>query len=181
MSMTLLREAIMRHLSHPRPLSARFFTVRFPADCPPPQMSGDHACPGRGDLLQPRHSMKIPALCLLLAFATTATAVDYKTQIVPLFRAKCYECHSEAKKVKGDLAMEPDEKLLEHIGAGKNIVPGEPAKSSLLIFAKLPDDDEDVMPPKGKNRMTPAETALLEAWIKEGASLTAGTAAAPTT
>lgn len=116
----------------------------------------------------------------LLLFCATSHAVDYKSQIVPIFRAKCYECHSEAKgKEKGDLAMEPDGRLAEHIGPGRHVIPGEPAKSTMLIFCQLPDNDEDVMPPKGKNRLTPAELTLLEGWIKEGASLTAGTAAAP--
>ncbi len=120
-----------------------------------------------------------PLLALLL-FGATAQAVDYKSQIVPIFRAKCYECHSETKgKVKGDLAMEPDARLAEHIGPGRHVIPGEPAKSTMLIFCQLPDNDEDVMPPKGKNRLTPAELALLEGWIKEGASLTAGTSATP--
>jgi hypothetical protein len=117
---------------------------------------------------------------LLLASASAVWAVDYKSQIVPIFQAKCYECHSQAKgKVKGDLAMEPDDSLAEHIGPGRHIIPGEPAKSTMLIFCQLPDNDEDVMPPKGKNRLTPAELALFEAWIKEGASLTATTATAP--
>jgi hypothetical protein len=119
-------------------------------------------------------------LLLSLLIATAAQAVDYKSQIVPIFRAKCYECHSETKgKVKGDLAMEPDARLAEHIGPGRHVIPGEPAKSTMLIFCQLPDDDEDVMPPKGKNRLTPPELALLEGWIKEGASLTAGAAATP--
>ncbi len=122
-----------------------------------------------------------PLLPLLLLCAT-AQAVDYKSQIVPIFRAKCYECHSEAKgKEKGDLAMEPDARLAEHIGPGRHVIPGEPAKSTMLIFCQLPDNDEDVMPPKGKNRLTPAELTLLEGWIKEGAPLTAGTAAAAAT
>jgi hypothetical protein len=125
-----------------------------------------------------------PLLPLLLLTAA-AQAVDYKSQIVPIFRAKCYECHSETRgKVKGDLAMEPEASLAEHIGPGRHVIPGEPAKSTMLIFCQLPDNDEDVMPPKGKNRLTPAELALLEGWIKEGASLTTGTtttpAAAPT-
>ena len=119
-------------------------------------------------------------LLSLMLLSTAAQAVDYKSQIVPIFRAKCYECHSETKgKVKGDLAMEPDASLAEHIGPGRHVIPGEPAKSTMLIFCQLPDSDEDVMPPKGKNRLTPAELALLEGWIKEGASLNAGTAAAP--
>lgn len=120
-----------------------------------------------------------PLLPLLLLTAG-AQAVDYKSQIVPIFRTKCYECHSETKgKVKGDLAMEPDAALAGHIGPGRHVIPGEPAKSTMLIFCQLPDNDEDVMPPKGKNRLTPAELALLEGWIKEGATLTVGTAAAP--
>lgn len=119
-------------------------------------------------------------LLFLLLLGATAQAVDYKSQIVPIFRAKCYECHSETRgKVKGDLAMEPDASLAGHIGPGRHVIPGEPAKSTMLIFCQLPDNDEDVMPPKGKNRLTPAELALLEGWIKQGASLTAGTASAP--
>jgi len=128
--------------------------------------------------------MKTSAVALLLATAVTASAVDYNSQIKPIFSTKCYACHSVAKgKTKGDVALDTLAKLTEVTGPGKAIIPGEPAKSTLLISCKLPDDDEDVMPPEGKNRLTPAEITALETWIKEGASLTAGgsvPAAAPT-
>jgi hypothetical protein len=124
--------------------------------------------------------MKKLVIAVILASAASASAVDYKSQILPILRAKCYECHSVAKnKVKGDVALDTDEKMQETIDA-KHIVPGDPAKSTLLISVKLPNDDEDVMPPKGKNRLTPAEVTLLETWIKEGASLTGGGAAPAT-
>lgn len=116
---------------------------------------------------------------LLLAFAltvTTASAVDFKTQIAPIFRTKCYACHSVTKKVKGKLALD-DDKLPEQIGAGKNIIPGEAAKSTMYVNCTLPDDDGDVMPPEGKNKLTAAELDLFKTWINEGASLTGGTAA----
>jgi mono/diheme cytochrome c family protein len=123
------------------------------------------------------------ALATLIVASATASAVDYASQIAPIFRAKCYECHHTSKKVKGDVDL-ADNKMPESIGAGKHIVPNEPKKSTMLIYCALPDDDEDVMPPKGKNRLTPAELKMLETWITEGASLTAGgaapTAAAPT-
>ncbi len=124
--------------------------------------------------------MKSAALLLTtsLLLVTSASAVDYKSQIAPIFRNKCFECHSATKKTKGDLALD-DAKMPESIGPGKHIVPNEPKKSTMLIFCTLPDDDDDVMPPKGKNRLTPAELKLLETWITEGASLTAGGAAAP--
>ncbi len=119
-------------------------------------------------------------LLLALALLTgTASAVDFKTQIAPIFRNKCYACHSVTRKVKGKLALD-DAELPNQIGPGKNIIPGEAMKSTMYINCTLPDDDADVMPPDGKNRLTAAELDLLKAWIAEGASLTAdGAAPAP--
>lgn len=125
--------------------------------------------------------MKKLTLALFLASAASACAVDYKSQVVPILRIKCYECHSVAKgKEKGDVALDTDEKLKAAMGPGGHIVPGDPGKSTMYLNLKLPDDDDDVMPPKGKNRLNDAELAIIEGWIKEGANLGAG-AAAPAT
>jgi mono/diheme cytochrome c family protein len=124
-----------------------------------------------------KHASLLLAAAAFTAVAVPqAAAVDYKSQVAPIFRAKCFECHSETKKVKGDVALD-DAKMPENIGPGKHVVPNEPKKSTMLIYCTLPDDDEDVMPPKGKNRLTAAELKLLETWIAEGASLTGGGAA----
>ncbi len=120
--------------------------------------------------------MKFSLLLALVLTVTTASAVDFKTQIAPIFRNKCYACHSTTKKVKGKLALD-DDKLPEQIGAGKNIIPGEAAKSTMWVNCTLPDDDGDVMPPEGKNKLTADEIELFKAWINEGASLTGGAAA----
>lgn len=121
----------------------------------------------------------IPSL-LLLASAATASAVDYEREIKPIFNQKCYACHAVSKgKTKGDVALDTPEELAKVIKPDGQIIPGDPAKSTLLSICKLPDDDSDVMPPKGKNRLTDAEVATLEGWIKEGASLTGGGAPAP--
>lgn len=121
-------------------------------------------------------TMKFSLLTALVLTTTAASAVDYKTQIAPIFRTKCYACHSVTKKVKGKLALD-DDKLPEQIGAGKNIIPGDAAKSTMWVNCTLPDDDSDVMPPEGKNKLTAAELDLFKAWINEGASLTGGGAA----
>lgn len=118
----------------------------------------------------------------IVAFTHAASAVEY-AQIKSIFSQKCYACHAVSKgKTKGDLALDTPEKLAEVIKPNGQIVPGDPAKSSLLTSCKLPDDDEDSMPPKGKNRLTPAEITALETWIKEGANTGNGPApmAAPT-
>lgn len=123
--------------------------------------------------------MKSPlTAALIIACAVSASAVDFATQIKPILVQKCYACHAVSKgKVKGDLALDTPEKLAEVIQPTGQIIPGDPAKSTLLISCKLPDDDDDSMPPKGKNRLTPAELTAMETWIKEGASLTGGGAA----
>ncbi len=108
-------------------------------------------------------------LALLLLSATPLAAVDFRGQILPILNQKCAECHSVARdKIKGKFAIDRNEDIQKHVKAG------EPMKSSLVISVTLPNDDEDVMPPKGKNRLTPAEVTLLKGWIEEGASLEAG-------
>lgn len=105
----------------------------------------------------------------------SASAVDFTKDIKPIFTQKCYACHAVSKgKEKGDVALDTPEKLAEVIKPGGHIVPGDPTKSTLFLSVKLADDDDEVMPPKGKNRLTPSEVTALETWIKEGASLTGG-------
>ena len=121
--------------------------------------------------------MKSPlaAATLIISCVVSASAVDYTKEIKPIFTQKCYACHAVSKgKEKGDVALDTPEKLAEVIKPGGHIIPGDPDKSTLLLSCKLPDDDEDVMPPKGKNRLTEAEITTLANWIKEGASLTGG-------
>jgi hypothetical protein len=108
------------------------------------------------------------SLCALTG--VSAHAVDFSTQVLPVLNQKCAECHSVARdKVKGKFAIDRTEDMQKHIKAG------EPAKSTLVYTVTLPDDDEEVMPPKGKNRLTPAEVATLKQWIEEGASFEGGT------
>ncbi len=121
-------------------------------------------------------TMKFSLLFALVLTVTSASAVDFKTQIAPIFRTKCYACHSTTKKVKGKLALD-DDKLPEQIGPGKNIIPGDAAKSTMWVNCTLANDDADVMPPEGKNKLTAAELDVFKAWINEGASLTGGGAA----
>ncbi len=121
-------------------------------------------------------TMKFSLLLALALTTTAASAVDYKSQVAIIFRTKCYACHSVTKKVKGKLALD-DDKITDQIGPGKNIIPGQGAKSTMYVNCTLPNDDGDVMPPEGKNRLTDAELATLKAWIDEGASLTGGGAA----
>ena len=59
-----------------------------------------------------RHPLHV---LVLVALTSTASAVDFASQISPIFRNKCYACHSVTKKVKGKLALDND-KISEQIG-----------------------------------------------------------------
>jgi hypothetical protein len=95
-------------------------------------------------------------------------SVDFFKQVQPLLEAKCTECH-RGTKAKGDLRFDS---LADAMKGGESdgaaITPGKPDHSALI--ARITTDDEDsIMPPKGKP-LTKDEIALLTTWIKEGAN-----------
>lgn len=118
--------------------------------------------------------MKLPAILVVTSalIATTAGAVDFKSQIFPVLNQKCSECHSASKKVKGKFDINKPDDYAKH-------VKGTPETAGIVINVTAPDDDDSVMPPKGKNRMTAPQVALLKQWIQEGASFDPGGAKAP--
>lgn len=109
-----------------------------------------------------------PAIALLCATASVEAA-DFKKDIRPILKAKCYECHSEeAKKEKAGYVFDNLERFSGDIGPKGQIVPGDPERSN---FLHLVTRSEDPMPPSGKTPLTPKEIKLVREWIEEGASL----------
>lgn len=53
-----------------------------------------------------------------------------------------------------------------------NIVAGKPDDSLTIQRILLPLDDDEHMPPEGKEQVTPAELAAIRYWIQAGASAT---------
>jgi hypothetical protein len=91
--------------------------------------------------------------------------------ILPIFEAKCNKCHNE-DKAKGDLRLDNYEVTMAGGESGDNIVAGKPDESLTIKRLALPLDDDEHMPPEGKEQLTPAEVALLRYWISAGASAT---------
>ena len=107
------------------------------------------------------------------AFAAAADAVPdkkgiafFEKRIRPVLVESCYECHSTkaGAKLKGGLALDSREGLLQGGETGPAIVPGSP-EDSLLIEALRHDGLE--MPPEKKL----PETVIADfvAWVKMGA------------
>jgi len=114
-------------------------------------------------------AMLLPAL---------GTAADFKRDIAPIFKSKCYECHSEqAKKEKNGYVFDNLKRLAGDIRPSGMIDPGRPGESPLMELLTLPEGDKRHMPPKGS--LSAKEIKLIRTWIEEGAELEKKTAAKP--
>ncbi|MGO9467043.1 MAG: PSD1 and planctomycete cytochrome C domain-containing protein [Isosphaeraceae bacterium] len=91
----------------------------------------------------------------------------FESKIRPLLANTCYQCHSrQSKKVKGGLLVDSQEGLLKGGDSGPVFVTGDPDKSLLIKAVRYKDEDLR-MPPDGK-KLTGAQVADLEAWVKMG-------------
>jgi len=102
-------------------------------------------------------------VCHLFVFSSEDL---FESKIRPILVEHCYECHSAEKKQKGNLLLDTAAATLKGGDTGPAIVPGDPVKSLLLKAVKWEDEDFQ-MPPKTK--LSDAQIADLEAWIKAGA------------
>ena len=108
-------------------------------------------------------------LTLAILFAASLANADefFTSKIEPLLKQRCYECHSHEKKMKAGLTLDSKSGWEEGGDSGPAVVVGKP-KESLLIKMVRWSDEEHQMPPKEK--LPSAEIALLEEWVKRGAS-----------
>ncbi len=117
--------------------------------------------------------MSLLALVLLAAFQDSDLDF-FEKRIRPLLADKCYSCHSaKAEKLKGNLLMDSLEGMLKGGDLGPSLVPGDVEKSLLIQAVRWVDDDLK-MPPKKK--LSAAEIADLETWVKKGAAAPRGAA-----
>lgn len=106
------------------------------------------------------------------ARAPGATIVVAYSDLLPVFEARCFDCHGRGKS-KAGIRLDEPATLVGKDRKGRIIVkPGDPEASSLLTVLTLPVDDDLAMPPEG-DRLTAAEIAKVRAWIAAGAPLPA--------
>lgn len=90
----------------------------------------------------------------------------FRVQIEPILKKRCFECHSHARKTKGDLALDSRPGWERGGESGPAVKPGD-LKNSPLVQAIRHHDEDTVMPPDEK--LPPVEIALLETWVMLGA------------
>lgn len=101
-------------------------------------------------------------------------AVDFNRDIRRILSENCFKCHGpDANERKGGqhgLRLDTLEGAQIDLGGYRAIVPGQPGKSELVKRITTDDLDDKMPPPKSGKKLTPAEVALLQTWIKQGAA-----------
>jgi uncharacterized membrane protein len=93
----------------------------------------------------------------------------YADKVQPILAAKCYNCHGNQKQ-KGGYRLDQPEIALKGGESGKiAIKPSDPLESQLVRLILLPRSHDDVMPPDGKESLTPEEVGTVIQWIRDGA------------
>ena len=106
--------------------------------------------------------------------ANTATSpvngtpkVDFATEVRTILVQHCYDCHGPDDR-EGGLRLSDQASVFNALPSGRTaVVPGDPASSELLRRVSSHDPDQR-MPPRGHG-LSPAEVALIERWIHQGA------------
>jgi cytochrome c len=93
----------------------------------------------------------------------------YHDKVVPIFQANCYRCHGGMNH-RGGFSMETKAGMAKGGHDGVVIVAGHPEQSLLvkLIRHEGPKDDPMEMPPH-KDKLSDADIATVEQWVKAGA------------
>lgn len=94
-------------------------------------------------------------------------SIDFATQVVPILKSHCYECHGNGKK-KGGVRLDDLSRMTTERAGEWVVKAGDPLASLMVTNIELPADDESAMPPKG-DRLSATEIAVIRQWISEGA------------
>ena len=112
------------------------------------------------------HILAVVALAAPVA-SHAEKKIDFAKDIAPILEFNCVSCHYEGE-VKGGLRMDKASLFWEGGDGGAALVKGKADESLMIELVSLPEDDSDVMPPKGRP-LHDHEIAKLKQWIAEGA------------
>jgi hypothetical protein len=111
--------------------------------------------------------------CLSLSATETnslpAGQVLFDRDVRPIFDQSCFRCHGP-EKPKSDFRL--DNRADALIGGNDNtndVVPGHAGQSKLIFYVAGLDKDIHMPPPDRGQPLTPAQVAVLRAWIDQGA------------
>ncbi|WP_145221519.1 DUF1553 domain-containing protein [Gimesia alba] len=94
--------------------------------------------------------------------------IDFEKQILPLFKANCFDCHDENTQ-ESKLRLDRKAALLRGGDSGEPaIIVGQSAKSHLIKLVRG-EEAGHLMPPDEQDRLSTEQIRMLETWIDQGA------------
>jgi mono/diheme cytochrome c family protein len=100
--------------------------------------------------------------------------VDFAKDVRPILEGRCTKCHGP-KKQEGGFRLDDPAAAKKGGDAGGDLVPGESAKSLLILAVAGATDEVSKMPEKGEP-LSAEQIGILRAWIDQGAKWPATTA-----
>lgn len=104
----------------------------------------------------------------------TSTTTDnndaLSARVWAVLNLRCIPCHGPEKRKAGYRMDIPSEALKGGESGKEAIHPGAPMLSNALRMVLLPREDDEAMPPSGKQALSPEEIVDLARWIQAGAS-----------
>lgn len=101
--------------------------------------------------------------------AKAGAGLLYSRDIAPIFAGNCNGCH-DTKNKRGDFIISSFDSMMKGSKSGPVIVPGKPEESLLVQLV-----EERKMPRGGNRRLSDEAIAKIRDWVKQGATLDAGT------
>ncbi|MFT4586835.1 MAG: formylglycine-generating enzyme required for sulfatase activity/mono [Candidatus Binatia bacterium] len=112
----------------------------------------------------------------------TLTQVEparFVKDVQPIFEFNCVACHRDDAKQEGGFSMTTFETTMKSGDNGPNLVPFDPEGSYLYKSMTLGVDEDDVMPPKAKDRVSQKEIDTIRRWVEQGAKWPEGLKLSP--
>jgi len=121
-----------------------------------------------------RDRVSLQALLLWVGLAAplqaAETPVSFARDVLPVLSDNCFHCHGPDEKArKARLRLDTKEGAFRVSDDVAVIVPGKSDSSELVRRILSDDPDEQMPPPDGVRRLTPAQKQTLKRWVDQGA------------
>lgn len=107
---------------------------------------------------------------LYLSTVWAADAVDFQADVSPILQQHCAGCHA-GDDPEGGFALDTPENLFLGGDSGVAVTPG--ATSSSRLWLMVSGQLEPKMPPEDEAQLTEQQLAVIQAWIEQGAEMSA--------
>jgi hypothetical protein len=118
------------------------------------------------DAIRLSHAVAVVAVSLGLTASVRAddqSPTTFERHVRPILKAYCLDCHGGGAELKGKLDLRLARTARQGGKQGPALIPGKPEESLLL------DRVRDGEMPPGEKKVPPAQVAVIERWISQGA------------